>query len=354
VLHFSCAEDTGWRFDRDGKVFFCDLHRRVSPAASNECDRVSLKYFSAKNPGWSMTCSFCHLQEDDSAYGRLLAFQSGRRQASVHENCVKYTTIVDTPEIEDSRMGHEYRNIFTALDQSKTCIKCARQGATVGCADPSCDQAFHLQCARKSGWNFEKRGKLFRCEIHRNRASETKAGKAESNGPSNGNASGLLQHNLLAQFGATPRESRVDVPSNLDMGGTMAPGFSAETDMKGAHETSDTDESFLGEDGLGIEVMDVPLSYDVSDSKRLVRVQRSSRNELWNISFKVLPMNNSSSVLAVAAATKDQDDLLSLQVGDIVVSINGMRIGSEELKCLRDVLFRLKQEVDLMMEVLRK
>lgn len=353
VFHCSCAEDTGWRFDRDGKVFFCDLHRRAAPATSNQCDRVSLKYFSMKNPGWSMTCSFCHLPESESVPGKLLAFQAGRRQTCVHENCVKFTTIVDIPEGEDSRMGHEYSGIFTALHQSRTCIKCAQMGATIGCTDNSCNQAFHLHCATLSGWNFEKRGKLFRCEIHRNRTLDTKAGRDEPTQSSNENAPSSLQHNLLTHLGAMPRDSRVEIPSNLDIGGE-APQGSAEADKGGDYENSDTDESFLGEDGVGIEVMDVALSYDVPGTKRIVRVERSSTNEIWNISFKVLRIGDSRDVISVVATTKTNDDVFALQVGDIVVSINGTRIGSAQLKCLRDVMFRLKQEVDLMMEVIRK
>jgi hypothetical protein len=300
-----------------------------------------------------MICSFCQSPEDISQYGKLLAFQSGRRQACAHENCIKYTTVVDPSEIEDSRMGHEYRNVFRALDKAKPCIKCAGQGATVGCSNTSCDCTFHVQCARKSGWNFEKRGKNFRCEIHRNRkAADVISGKETGDESKEENPSGLFQHNLLAQFGATPL-ARVSVPGNLDMGGTSAPGPPAEPDQEEIEGSSESDESFPGVDGLGIEVMDVPLTCDIPGSKRLVRVERSSRIELWNISIQVLQIDNSS-VLSVAAASKNQDDFFSLQDGDLIVSINGTKIGAKELRSLRDVLFRLKQEVDVMLEVIRK
>lgn len=371
VFHFSCGEDTGWRFDRDGKVFFCDLHRQ-HPIPAFDCDRVSLTYFSTKRPASPIRCSFCHEPDDVTTHGEVLAFQCGKKLTCVHENCVKYTTIVDVPEIEESRMGHEYRNIFRCLDLAKTCANCGKRGATIVCTHPSCDKAFHFQCAKNSGWNFVKRGKRFRCEIHCNKGFESKSEKVDSNDVSGRNIPGFLQHNLLAQFGATPRESRVELPSNLDMGGTVAPGgvpanakevldetFLGEHDAEStAEEVLDesdlSDESYFGENDSWIEVMDASLSSGISGPIRLVRIERSSRNELWNISFQVL-QEKGSSFLSVAASSKaNQDNIASLQVGDIIISINGIKIGSRKLNCLRRVLSKLKEEVGLMMEVLRK
>ena len=46
--HFSCGEDTGWRFATDGKEFYCDLHRSVQRSGS-ESFRVSMTYFQSKS-----------------------------------------------------------------------------------------------------------------------------------------------------------------------------------------------------------------------------------------------------------------------------------------------------------------
>jgi hypothetical protein len=351
VLHYSCAEDTGWRFDRDGKGFFCDAHRTFPKEAtgSNECDRISLRYYLAKNPTSAILCSFCGLPEDVNDLGELLAFQCQRRQVCVHEKCAKYTTIVDTKVVEENRMENEHRNIFLALDRSKICIKCTNRGATVGCTDQSCDQCFHVQCAINSGWIFEKRGRNFRCETHRNREPTKKAAALES-AKSTASNSGIFQHNLLAQFGATPNAPRVEVPSNLDMGGTVLHSPS-KAEGEDVEEISDSEDSFNGEDGSGIEVMDVPLSPEVAGAKMLVRVERPAREKLWNVSLKVARLDGSkNSVLMVASCSTGED---SLQEGDTLVSINGTKVGSEELKNLRLILFRLKQEVDLMVEVVR-
>jgi len=46
VFHFSCSEDTGWRFERDGKVYYCDLHRKLPEG--DAADRVSLEFYKSK------------------------------------------------------------------------------------------------------------------------------------------------------------------------------------------------------------------------------------------------------------------------------------------------------------------
>ena len=270
---------------------------------------------------------------------------------------------MDTTEAEESHTGYEHRNIFQAIDRSQACVKCAGPGATVACIHPSCNQCFHIPCARRSGWNFEKRGPDFRCDTHRNRKqSEPQTDSAEpakSDTVSTTNGSlGVesFQHNLLAQFGATAvggaplAGPRVGVPSNLDMGGTTKPILSAsKTEIES--ESSDSEESFPGEDDVG-EVMDTLLSGYIGWSKRDIKVARSSHDQPWNLSLKVVRLDDSgTSVLAAASSGKDGD---SLQAGDFVVSINGTKIGTRDLKTLRMVLSRLKQEVELIVQVVRK
>jgi hypothetical protein len=84
-----------------------------------------------------------------------------------------------------------------------------------------------------------------------------------------------------------------------------------------------------------------------------VRVDRSSREKPWNISLSVVQLLSSKeSVQTVAAAQAGEDDQ-GLREGDIIATINWDNVGSDELKALKLVLFRLKQEVDTMMEVFR-
>jgi [histone H3]-N6,N6-dimethyl-L-lysine4 FAD-dependent demethylase len=388
VFHFSCAEDSGYRFDRDGKVFYCDLHRRppAKPPAPHECDRISLQYYMTKHQVSDLRCSFCGLDElNESTDGKFLAFQQLQqsnqsvrlRQTCVHEKCAKYTNIVDTTELEESRMGHEHRGIFLALERSKICVKCAARGATVRCSDQKCDAFFHVPCAQRIGWHFEKRGgSHFKCEIHRHVKSlpePTKGSWASQSSTGQPLVGGLFQHNLLSRFGATAAggSQRVDMPSNLDMGGTLMPSSSPFKDGKTSNsetDSSDSEESFPSQDGLVSEVMDLPLSIDIPGSKRLVRVDRPSRDDAWKLALTVVPFEARTrsladtkmivsrtgkrvkGVLVVGGSTPDKD---GLQPGDTIVSMNGSKIGNDDLKTLRLVLLRLKQEVDLMIEVIR-
>ncbi|KAG7358789.1 amine oxidase [Nitzschia inconspicua] len=354
--HFACAEDCGWRFDRDGKHFFCDKHRSVL-TRGKECDRISIQYFAEKNPRRKLVCSLCRNTDDDSC-GELLAFQSGRGQTLVHLNCVKYTSIVDTAESAESRIGSEFQNVFEAIDASKACTSCQNPGATISCFESGCGKIFHFSCAVKSNWNFERNGRNFKCTMHRMKtirvASSNAAVDNDATTMSFENGGLTLQHNLLAHFGATSKLPGTKiVPGNLDIGGTVPPSRNDLSPEKVINIESDSEDSLPGEDALGIEVMDIPLSTDVPGPKQLVRIERRSRDEFWNVSLK-FERSHGSNVVSVDSVPPDSSDLFSLRKKDILVSINGARVGSEGLLTLRDILFRMKQEVDMMLQVIRK
>jgi hypothetical protein len=352
IFHFSCAEDTSWRFDRDSKVFYCDLHRSALLPTKDQNDRISLNFFLKKNPASSMVCSFCRSTTGKS--GDLLAYQSGTKQICVHEHCIKYTTIIDTSEIENSRMGKEYRNVFRALEISKACSICGQHGATVVCRDKTCGLAYHVRCAEKSGWNFEKRGRSLLCKIHRDHVSRAKGQHempkkdADEKKETDSHPTGLVTHNLLSQFGAKSIGDRVSIASNLDIGGTTASPL----------ETRDVlpDEGSVTSDGTAEEhdplVMNAALSSDLTGDKLLVRLERSSSTETWNLSLCVDSRDQSNYLMV--AASNDQGKTSCLQKGDIILSINKRSIGSEDLHSLSEVLGLLQKEVGLMILVIRK
>ncbi|KAL3915727.1 MAG: hypothetical protein SGILL_005510, partial [Bacillariaceae sp.] len=359
--HFSCAEDSGWRFDRDGKHFFCDLHRNDT-LREGTCDRISMQYYRSKHPGKPTTCALCS-SDDDAISGDILAFQNGATRTCAHVSCLKYTTIVDTTEVAESRMGREFQNVFLAIEASKECFDCEKGGATIGCSNEGCEKVFHYPCAVKSGWNFERKGKNFACSLHRVKAPKhakkmqeaADSTLAEANGSSIGDLP--FQHNLLSRFGASMKGDTQDVPGNLDIGGTAAPNGDRATSSpdKASNAESDSEEDSLpGEDGDGLEVMDIPLSSDVSGSKQLVRIERPSREEFWNLSFQFARVKGMNVLSIASVPSSDTGDLFSVQKGDILVSINGSTIGSQSLLTLRDVLKRLAMEVDLMLQVVRR
>ena len=170
---------------------------------------------------------------------------------------------------------------------------------------------FHYPCAVKSGWNFERKGKKFTCSLHRIKApkhgrTSNKAADADSK-PAAVSASsneGLpFQHNLLTRFGAMVKGDTLNVPGNLDIGGTAAPNVdqALSSPEKAIDLASDSEEDSLpGEDGEGLEVMDIPLSSDVSGCKQLVRIERPSRDQFWNLSFQFSQVKRMN-VLSIAS-----------------------------------------------------
>eukprot|EP00536_Pseudo-nitzschia_multiseries_P011560 jgi/Psemu1/308339/fgenesh1_kg.402_\ len=345
------------------------------------------------------------------------------RMCCVHLNCVKYTNVVAVSEAEHSRMNHEYQNVFDVLQQSKPCSSCGTAGASIRCAVDDCDQVFHYRCAvANSNWDFQRKGtKKFHCEAHRvaagkkrtsvvtgnaqsrastaavefakaaaNQESAEKSSSSSTTTTANGGSGigGLtFQHNLFASFGAmpkTPDRLKTSIPGNLDIDGAVhspqhqdSPRRSTDmvaarsADVSDDESSEDYDEdSFVGEaddTGQGLEVMDLPLSRDIPGdvlgSTQLVRLERASRDDFWNISLQVLKVN-SGFVVAVASAdgtngstnsdAAGPNQAVSLRADDVIVSINESRVGSSGLETLRGILFRLKQEVDLMLEVFRK
>lgn len=350
VYHFSCCEDTGWRFDRDGKVFYCDLHRKASPFLRNENDRISLQFYRSKHPGSDVSCSFCHSKEDN---GTMFAYQQGTKQICVHEKCIKYTNIIDTSEVENSRMGHEYRNIFRALQMSKTCMKCNLPGATVVCTDPSCGYCLHVTCCQKSGWNFEKQGKRYLCQMHREKASTDKKSleAPTKDQKSSGDKEGSVQHNLLSLFGAS--QVRYTMPSNEGMGGSAAPDS---REIMRKESVDDNSDSSIGDDSsaesLGQNLIDVLLTKETDHPiEATVSVERSSEKEKWNLSLAVEKVEDSNYL--IVAASKSNDASIGLRKDDVILSINDATIGSD-LKSLRNVLTLLEKETSLKVLVARK
>ena len=98
-FHFSCGEETGWRFERDSKVFYCDMHRsKASEARLSDCDRLSLRFFRSKHPSAPLICRLCGVIGDDKRAGSILAFHQRNQDVLVHDKCARFTTVVETAE----------------------------------------------------------------------------------------------------------------------------------------------------------------------------------------------------------------------------------------------------------------
>merc|ERR1712150_88001 len=108
-----------------------------------------------------------------------------------------------------------------------------------------------------------------------------------------------------------------------------------------------------GEDRQNSKVMDLPLSRNVSGPIELVHLERSSLEDFWNISFQLMKIDDAIVITVSQINIRGKDNVhnsetsVALQANDIVISINGSKVGYDGLKTLRCVLLRFKQEVDL-------
>ncbi len=330
-----------------------------------------------KNEGKQAICHLCQMPENE-VHGKLLAFQQSGQMCCIHLNCVKYTTIVRTIEAQHSRMLHEFQNVFDILKHSKTCSVCNKSGASIRCTKQGCNEVFHYHCAiTKLGSDFRGKGKKkFQCGCYQG-SIPIKNDAIVANEKSEKVGELTFHHDLFAQFGGAVKGPKVDVPGNLDINGaaTRSPQTQdspqrAENsssafvdDFDSSNESSDEDDDSFGideDDGQSLEVMDFPLSRDLPGPKHVVSMKRASRSDLWNVSFQVMKINDSIVVMVAPSSssrnegTEKSEDASLLQAKDIIVSINGSRVGSDGLKTLRGILFRLKQEVDLKLEVIRR
>ena len=378
VYHVGCAEDTGWRFDRDGKIFHCDHHRKIQTQPG--CDRISISYFQTKNPQSPVECSLCHDGISQmNLLGELLAFQSGFRQLCVHEKCIKYTNVCDTSEAEDedNRITKEYRNVFEAVKQSSICSHCEGAGASIKClsrycGSEKCSSLYHFHCAQSTGWNFDKfgAGANFRCPTHRKREISAAAAAGQTNKPTTSLISHEdtdigsvppFQHHLLAHLGAMPSAAAtLGEPERNKVESSAFLPTATETFDDQKHENIDSDENpddlLPGERNYFIPVLDAVLSESSSldqegNARRTFRIERSSTNDPWDLHLKVSrTKRNDETILVLALAKTYQSNVVTIPEGSNIVAINKTTVGSPQLHTLRAVLHLLRQETALTLE----
>ena len=347
--HFSCGEDTGWRFEVDGKEFYCDLHRTFQKDRS-ESVRVSIRYFQSKCKK-DLVCALCDEPGDTAVAGDLLAFQcrvmGNDNLVLVHENCLRNTSIIDIGEEKMSHLDKEFRNVFTAVDRARSnkCPVCMKSGASVLCGDSTCTQCFHVPCAAATGWKFDQQGLKFHCTDHRNKFAQSYS----DTGP-------------IALLDKKP-----SLP-NGKPGDTDGTNHNGKCDLEYA---TDDDDSEVPEVTMSIfkelteetawMPADIPLTpHPVRrrDSRwvpKLVRLARRSLRDRWNVDLFATCLDGSlDRVLTIAAATTTANPVDPLEEGDIVRAINGVKVGSKELHTLGKVVAFLGREVELILDIHRR
>ena len=348
--HFSCGEDTGWRFATDGKEFYCDLHRSVQTSGS-ESSRVSLTYFQSKSKN-CVACALCD-KDDDTVAGELLAFQryqQGKEELIiVHEKCLRNTSIMDVGEEKMSHLDKEFRNVFAVVDRSRTneCPACMKMCASVLCADAACVQCFHVPCAEATGWKFDKQGTKFRCAAHRNESMQT---------------SYLSNDGQNKSVASAIPEVKVEVAC-LEKNDNEANGVIALLDGVDDDASEVLELTISSVDQPNEEIAWIPseIPRALRTARRrgsrwvpmLVRLARKSVQDRWSLELFATCLEGSQArILTVAATVYCPVD--PLEEGDIVRAINGVKVGSTELSTLGKVFAFLRREVELVLEIHRQ
>jgi PHD-like zinc-binding domain len=280
-------------------------------------------------------CELCGVVGADNNSGELLVFQrfcAGKEQlATVHENCIRHTTIIDIGENDASRLQCDFLNVFSAIEQAQPCSLCGRNGATISCSTSSCGRCYHYVCAEKSAWKFDKQSSRFSCVDHRANSLDVKSVTRETTSDTK-----LLES---SDYGSREVIMIDDDDSELLQ--------------------YDEDDS----NGLEVSTLpaDIPLAILSSISKlegnrrgvvRLGRLCRESIHHPWNVNLYATCAEGSvARILKIATSIPDPFD--QLEDGDVVQAINGQQVGSPELDSLQKVFAFLSQEVEAMIEVRR-
>jgi len=300
---------------------------------------IPLSVFRFMNPDASLDCAFCHEAGSRAYEGPLLAFKHGSRQMLAHNCCAEYSPEV---EVDDG----VWKNVLKAVNRSASlkCLSCGKSGASIGCNDEHCQSVYHFRCAEQTNWNFENDGKEFYCEVHRPEGAGT--GTSSLNPAANGEEG--VRHALFSSLSGD--EPNDDKNTNDDNGPRPSPSNAAESVRAPGSETA------AAFDTIGRLTSDLGPEQQ-SLGTRLIRLRRPSLKDRWNIKLESKPLPGGSgrklaiqSALTIASAKCD-DPFEPFVKGDIILSINGEKIGSAELDSVHKVVARLGQEVDVMMEV---
>jgi len=316
--HFSCGEDTGWRFEQEGKEFMCDLHR--NEARPVECVRVSERYYSSVVRGGDVSCAFCGQSSIDD---EMLFFERRGKFLCAHLKCAKFCNVVDLGEDTSSRVEHDFRNIFTALDRAQTCKFCGAGGAAVVCSFPGCSTHTHVPCMEKHFSCVYEKSTDFRCPYH----------------------SG--QQPPIERNNTTDNHVSVDTDSDVDKEGASG--------MKHEDESRVLD---LDTDVYVLHSSEPVYSHEVL----LTRIKRLSTASKWNVDLGVscllrdgATQNSETRLKAYLSLSMQRSASFDdVKDGDIVKSINGWEIGSNGFDTLSKVLNRINQEVEVVLEIYRR
>ena len=252
---------------------------------------------------------------------------------SCHLNCAE-----NSPEI--GVFEGKWTGVFDTVNRSRysECNACQGIGATVLCSFPSCSHGYHFPCACKMGWNYEESGIKFLCPKHNMDLSSENA---------------VLDSNV--NEGVVESQSFYGATVKNDVSNIVAIDSSDEE----LDPHASLDDHCSKKDVIAYSI-DVPLTSNfkgnnLNGSRSIVRLGRISRNSVrdrWNVEFYATCLKNSSDrILTVASTIPDPFD--QFEEGDVVKSVNGMRIGSINFDTLQKFYMFINQQVEVLLEVRR-
>jgi Flavin containing amine oxidoreductase/PHD-like zinc-binding domain len=300
---------------------------------------IPMAVFRHMNPKAPLECSFCHLVGGRTYEGPLLAFKRGSRQVLVHNCCAEFSPEV---EVEEG----QWRYVIKAVNRASSmqCCICKSPGASIGCNHETCFRCFHFKCGESTGWKFEDDGKEFYCDLHR--SDDVAPSWKRSNGAASETS---LQHALFSTSPSQQKgQSRSHVDDSLDA--------SKNADRTGRLDDSDADEEQIRAGKLtrwNVSEGEAAASANSPPgASKLVRLQRPSLKDCWNVELQILPVDDATSQLWIDStpAADDPPSEPSVTFGK-VKSMNGYEIGSRELDTVPKVVKRLSQEVDVFVEL---
>jgi hypothetical protein len=233
--------------------------------------------------------------------------------------------------------------VFATVDRSRysKCVICCRVGATVLCSSALCGQCYHFSCASKLGWNFEE-STTFLCPNHNDAdlsvdalvRSDVLESKSENNGDDipNPTKSAEIDGGNVVAIDSSDDELEIQASRNVP----------------------------LTKQGSMPFPITIPLAPPMINSKgmcnrsvlRLGRISRESTRDRWNVEFYATCVDNSSArILTIATARHDPID--HFEEGDIVKSVNGIRVGSMNMDTLQKFFSYINHQVEVLLEVRR-